>query len=427
MLKMRPERRRRGDVIAAAGLALLLVVGVVVLWRLSPVANTTSRVATTPIAAPPPAAGAPAAFVEAWRVPSAATPAPVVAGPAVVTADGGTVAGRDARTGAEAWSYTRDRPLCTAGAGFPDLDGGLGRALALFQGPTGWCSELTPLRPDTGARSTARAERQRADARNPDARPGTRLLADRTHIATTGRDFIEVFRSDLVATAEYGAVPTPLQPGRQPRAGCTYGSTVLAARRIGVIERCAADPTDRLTVLSADGKEGADTPDITYSELLPAKGATIVAVSADRAAVALPNPARLVIFDKAGTQIAQAPLDVPDADLAADPSGGVPATESDRGRIYWWTGSRTIALSATDLTPLWTVQGALGPAVAYGQSVLVPVADGLLDVEPSNGTARRTIPVARADRAAPVRLAALGEMLLEQRGPEVVGLRPAAP
>lgn len=425
MLKVRPERRRRGDVVVAAGLALLLVVGAVVLLTASPIANTTDRVAATPIVAPPPTTGAPAAFVDAWRAPSTATPAPVVAGPAAITADGGAVVGRDARTGAESWSYTRDRPLCTVGSGFPELDGGLGRVIALFQGPTGWCSELTALRPDTGERASARTERERADARNPDARPGTRLLQDRTHIATTGRDYLEVVRSDLVETVEYGAVPTPTQPNRQPRVGCTYGSTVLAARRIGVIERCADDPADRLTVVAADGKEGADKPEVKFSVVLPAKGATIVALSADRAAVALPNPARLLILDKAGMQIGQHTLDVPDADLAVDPRDGVAATETDGERIYWWTGSRTVALSAADLGPVWTAPGALGPAIAYGGSLLVPVADGLLDIDPLHGTARRTIPVTRTDRAAPVRLAALGEILLEQRGPEVVALRPA--
>jgi hypothetical protein len=53
-----------------------------------------------------------------------------------------------------------------------------------------------------------------------------------------------------------------------------------------------------------------------------------------------------------------------------------------------------------------------------------PVGDGLVDLDPERGTTLRTLPVPRADPAAEVRIAAAGEVLLEQRGPEVVGLLP---
>jgi hypothetical protein len=334
----------------------------------------------------------------------------------VVTADGSAVVGRDARTGAEAWSYTRDIPLCAVGAGFPGADDGVGRVLALYEWHAGWCSELTELRPDDGARTATS---------NPDVKPGTRLLENGTFVAATGSRYLEVMRSDLVKTMEYGDVPTPVQVGRQPRPGCTYGSTALTTGRLGVLERCPDDPADRLTVLSPDGSEGAETPQVEFSVLLPKRGATLVALSADRVAVALPNPARLLILDRTGQQVAMINLDVPDADLAADPPGGVAAVTGDGSHLYWWTGSQTVALDAADLAPVWTVPHTLGPAVSYGGGLLVPVAAGLLDVDPDRGSTVRTIPVARDDRTAPVRLAPIGEMLLEQRGPEVVALQPA--
>jgi hypothetical protein len=119
------------------------------------------------------------------------------------------------------------------------------------------------------------------------------------------------------------------------------------------------------------------------------------------------------------------PLDVPDSDLAADPPGGVTAVDADPTRVYWWTGSQTVALDGTDLAPLWTLKGTLGPALPYAGSLLVPVAAGLREVDAVRGTVERTLPVARADPTAPVRLAAAGEMVLEQRGGEVVALRPS--
>lgn len=414
---MRPERLRRVDVAVAVALVVALLVAAGWLWRTSPVAGTQDQVAAQPIAAAPAAERVPAGFTEAWRAPSAATIAPVVAGPAVVTADGETVAGRDAQAGTQAWSYTRDRPLCTAAAAFPTVDSRRGRVLALYEGDTGFCSEMTALHPTTGSR---------AAARNPDVVPGTQLVADDTFVVATGERYLEVERSDLVKTLEYGAVIAPAQPDRQPRVGCAYASIVLAARRLGVIERCPGETTDRLTVLSPD-PEDAEKPEEEFSVLLPVEGATVVALSADRAAVALPDPPRLQVLDREGAEVGQYPLDIPAADLATDPPGRVPETTAGPGSespIYWWTGSHTVALDPVDLTPRWSLPDTLGPAQPYGGGLLVPVRDGLLDVDALTGTALRTLPVRRDDPTAPVRLAAAGRMLLEQRGNEVVALRP---
>ncbi len=413
---MRPERRRRGDLIAAVVIVVLVLVAATVLWRTSAVVGTTDSTAATPIAAPPSASRLPAAFGVAWRAPSAATAAPVVAGPAVVTADGGTVVGHDALTGAERWRYSRDVPLCAAAAGFPDADSGGGRLLALYQGPTGWCSELTALHPTTGARATSS---------NPDMHPGTRLLADGSFVTATGPDYLEVWRSDLVRTLEYGAVPTPVQVGAQPRTGCTYGSTALMAGRLGVIERCPDESTDRITVVKPDGAE-AEKPEVQFSVPLPTADAVVVALSADRVAVALPNPARLMILDQTGAQAAMIALDVPDPDVATaiEPKGGPAAVTADGQHVYWWTGTHTVALDATGLAPVWTTP-ALGPAVDYGGSLLVPVTGAVAVLDPQRGTALRTIGVQRSEPNGPVRLAAAGEVLLEQRGAEVVALRPA--
>jgi outer membrane protein assembly factor BamB len=411
--RLRPERRRRSDLVVAAALAVVLIGAVAVLWGTSDVVATTSRPAAAPVAPPPPAADVPAALAEVWRAPSGATVVPAVAGPAVVTGDGARVVGRDARTGEERWSYERDRPLCTVAPGFPRADDGVGRVLALYAGGSGFCSELTALRPDTGAR---------AGAANPDAHPGTRLLASGSSVVVTGTDYLEVLRSDLVKTLEYGAVPAAPQPDQQPRPRCAHASTAIGSDRLALVERCPGEPTDRLTVLAPDGEDGAEEPQEEFSSPLPGTGAVLLAVSAQHAAVVLPGPARLLVFDATGRQVGEHPLDVPDAEIT-DPPGGAAAVETDGERFSWWTGSRTIALDARELTPLWSVPGTLGPAVAHAGALLVPVPGGLLVLDAAAGTAQRTIPVARPD--GPVRLASIGEVLLEQRGAEVVALHAA--
>lgn len=419
-----PERRRRGDRIAAVVLVVVLVAVALAIALTSDVAGTTSRVAAEPIAPPPPAAGAPAAFTEAWRAPSGATPAPLVSGPAVVTGDGGTVTGRDARTGAGRWSYTRDLPLCTVGAGFPsspENPPGTGDVLALYgDGPLdadgAWCSELTMLDAATGRRDSAR---------NPDARPGTRLVADDTYVLATGTDHLEAWRYDLVRTVEYGDVPAQEQAGRQPRPGCTYGSAAQGGRRTAVVERCPGEAADRLTVLVTAGADGAEQPEVAFSQLLPGTGAVVVAVDERRAAVALPGPDRLLVLDSAGAVVGTTQLDLGEGDLAGDPPGGVAVTSADDRFRFWWTGSAVVALDAGELSPVWTLPFALGPPVRYGADLLVPVREGLRVLDAARGEPGRTLLVPRADPAAPVLLAAHGEVLLEQRGPELVGLVPS--
>jgi hypothetical protein len=402
-------------VVVAAALVVLLAVAALVVWATSPEVATVDSPDSTPLAAPSPAGDVPAGFIEAWRAPSGATLAPVVAGPAVVTGDGGLVAGHDATTGAVAWSYRRNLPLCTVAAGFPATDDGDGHALALYASRTGWCSELTALHPSSGTR---------ADTSNPDMRPHVQLLANGSYVTATGTDYLEVWRSDLVRTLEYGDVPTPVQPGKQPRPQCSYGSTAMSSDRIAVVERCPEAATDRLTVLTPDGSKGADTPEVQFSVELPAAGAVLVALGNDRAAVAVPGPPRLIVYDRAGLQVSQVPLDVPATAVAAAPDGAPATVTTDGTRFYWWAGGTTVALDAATLAPVWSLRDTLGPPTTYGTGLLAPVHDGLADLDPARGTVLRTLPVPRPDPTAEVRVAAAGEVLLEQRGTEVVGMLP---
>jgi hypothetical protein len=394
--------------VAAAFLVLVVVAAAVVYGVTSPAARTQSVTAAAAGVAPPAPTVVPAGFAEAWRAPSGAASVPVVSGPGVVTADGDTVVGRDAATGAERWSYRRDRPLCSVGEGF-------GQVLALYSSADGrWCSELSALDPDKGTRGPAS---------NPDTGTGARLQSSGSVVLAGSADYLETLRSDLVTTLQYGAVVAPAQPGRQPRTGCTYTSTTLAAGRLGVVERCPTDQADRLTVLRPDGAGDADTPTVEFSAQLPTRGAQLLAVSVDREAVVLPGPPELQILDRQGLQVGLIGLDVPESEVAP-PADRVPRTASDTNRVYWWSGSRTIALDRTGLAPLWTVRGTLGPGAAYAGSWLVPVPAGLAVVDPARGTVRRTIPVDRGGYAGEIAMGVQGDVLVEQRGGDVVALRP---
>ena len=403
---LRPERRRRGDLVAAGVLVLVLALAVALVVATSAAVHTRSDTASGTVPPVPEAPlNVPATLNEIWRSPSAATSAPVAVGPVVVTGDDSTVVGHDPLTGLPHWSYQRDLPLCTIGAGW-------GRAIAVYRNGQ-YCSEVTSLQAGTGVRGPQR---------NSDVPVGTQLLFNGYLVTATGSNHLETWRSDLVKTMEYGQQRAEIQPGTQPRPDCLHTSVAVTGGRLGVLERCPGEAGDRLTVLLPDETE-EERPDQAVSTVLPATGARLVALSDDREAVLLADPPRLSVLGVDGVELASYPLDLPPGDLAGDPPGAVVPTIEIPGAVLWWTGSRTIALDSGDLHPLWTVPGALGPGTLLAGAPVLPVPNALVEVDPVDGHVLRTVPMNRGNYQGPVTEAALGPVLLEQRGPTVVALR----
>lgn len=403
-----PWNRRRDRVIAIV-IAVVVVVTGVVIWATSESRATVQETSAPGAPLPVAPATVPATLRELWQAPSDAAPVPIAEGTAVAAADGGEITGRDPRTGQIRWRYARDLPLCTAAEAW-------GRVVAVFRqdGPNGesGCSEVVGLGIDTGLRKAQRTG---------GAELGTRLVTDGSQVTATGPDLLVTWRDDLVETSEYGKVPALVNPDKQPRTGCTYGSVAMASGRVGVIERCPGDPGDRLTVMKAVPKE-ADQPQVSFSAIVGGHNARLVAMSGDSTAVALPDQRLLVLYDADGEQTAAYPLDLPASDLAQDPTGRAPATSSTSANVYWYTGSRMMALSRDNLAPLWTLNSALGPGITFAHQLVVPIQGGLAVLNESDGSTIRTIAVDRHGYTGTVRLAALGPVLLEQRGDTLVAL-----
>jgi len=412
----RTRLRRPRDYAAALAVVVLAVAGVVAVAASSDERATASRLASAPIPSPAPPDTFPPSLGEAWRADSPATPDPVTAGPAVVTAAGSEVQGRDAVTGEVLWSYRRDLPLCT-------VTGAWSQAVAVYRNVKGWlppdvprgdggCSEVTALDGATG---------RRGPQRNSDAELGTRLISDGTYVTTTGTRLLTTWRSDLVLTMEYGQVPDLVNAGRQPRAGCVYSSVAATPGRIGVIERCPDAASDRLTVYKSTAKD-SDNPDVELSIELGSTRARVLALTGELTAVAVPGPARVLVFDPKGAQVGEYPMAVDDADLATPPAGQVVPVARSAAAIYWFTGSDTVALSPTDLSPQWTKQTTLGAGTVFGGRLLVPVADGLDVLDPVTGESVGVIGVDRGDHRGPVTTSSIGTVVLEQRGDTLVAL-----
>jgi hypothetical protein len=404
-----PWNRQRDRVIAAVIFVVVLAAGLLG-WATSETRATTDALSPAAPAAPPAPPAVPGSMTRIWQFPSRATPVPIADGNNVVTADNGEVAGRDPLTGQIRWHYSRDLPLCTVDSAWSRVNAVYAKTGVDGQGG---CSEVTQLDPATGRRTAQR---------NGDAEFGTQLVGDGTYVTTTGKKLLDTWRNDLVETMEYGTVVATVQPGRQPRTGCTYGSVAASGGKIGVIERCAGDPADRLTVYNATADD-SDNPKVVFSSIVAGKSAKLVAMSGDNSAVALPDKKLLVIYGPDGNQKAAYPLDLPASDLAQDPASGVMTTSRTADSVYWFTGSKTVALSLDTLTPRWTLNSAVGPGVTFAGQLVIPIKGGLAVLNPADGSTIRTVGVDRGTYTGPVLLNSMGPVLLEQRGGVLAALK----
>lgn len=408
-----PWTRPRDRLIAAL-LAVLVIAAGLLVWFTSDSRNTHTATAGPPGRTLDGPETPPEQLREIWRAASADTPEPVADGVSVVTGNGGTVTGRDALTGRQRWFYRRDLDLCTVSLAWSNV-------LAAYRKSSG-CSEVSKLDINTG---------RRLAQRNGDAELGTRLINDGSHVVTTGARLLNVWSQDLIRSMEYGKIPAPVEPGRQPRRGCTYSSAAVASGKIAVVEQgCPGDQADRLTVIGTthddDGESKSDKPHQLLSKELPGVGARVIAVANDEnplVAVVLGHTKQLLIYGPKGKLRKQYALDLPEADLVGKLPGRTAAVTRTGSTLFWYTGSATIALDDATLAPRWTLPRTLGPGAMFGGRLLMPIEGGLAVLDQRTGKPERTIAVDRGDYRGPVRISSVGPVLLEQRGTALVALR----
>ena len=88
----------------------------------------------------------------------------------------------------------------------------------------------------------------------------------------------------------------------------------------------------------------------------------------------------------------------------------------------WFTGTGVQAFDSANLSPVWSIPGALGSGAVMAGRLLVPVADGIAVVDLATGVSMDEIPVDRGDFAGPIQTSVIGDVVVEQRGADVVAL-----
>lgn len=407
---VRPERRTKADLLAAAIIAVVITVAAALIWWVSDARQTSSRPATVPIPNPTPAGEAPVALTQLWSAPSPATRQPVLVGGTVVTGAGHEVTGRDPQTGEPLWSYARDTELCGVSWVYR-------YAVGVYPDRRG-CGQVSTVDASTG---------QRGPARSSYADKQVSLSSDGTTVLSAGRTRLELWRSDLVRTLSYGEIDARVKPSaRGVGAGCTLTSAAASSAAVSVLEACPGRSDLRLTLLRPSKDE--DEPELREVPLPGVavdSGARVLAVADTDTAVYLPAPQpRVEVIDETGTMVASTPLPKPPA--AAALAAG-PAVSRPGDVITWWTGEAVLVFDTANLTYRYTVgpTGAtipLGPATLMAGRLLIPVTGGVGIYDLATGDYQRTIPVSRPPGPGPVIPKVLGTTVLEQRGDTVAAL-----
>ncbi len=242
---VKPERRTKGDVVAAVAIAAVVALVAALIWWTSDARATISRPAATPVPNLTPAKAVPGSLRQLWTAPSPKTTTPLVVAGSVVTGDGREVDGRDPATGNTLWSYARDLELCGvtyvysyAVAVYPDVRG---------------CGQVSTIDAKTGRRGPSRTSY---------ADPEVRLSADGTTVLSAGDSRLEMWRSDMVRMMSYGSLDAKIKPGTPASPVCRLVSAEASSTAVSVLEACPKQEDLRLTLLRPADEEDDARPEI---------------------------------------------------------------------------------------------------------------------------------------------------------------------
>lgn len=405
---VRPERRTRGDVLAAVAIVAVVALTATILWWTSDARATISRPADTTSVAPPAAGAVPTTLRELWTAASPHTTVPVVAAGSVMTGDGSTMTGRDPVTGQSRWIYDRGRELCGVTWVYQ-------YAVAVYPDGRG-CGQVSAIDASTG---------ERGPARTGTASPHVDLSSDGTTILSVGGSRLEVWRSDMVRVLGFGEMDARVKPVHVGTGnGCALMSAAADNDVVSVLRFCPGEEDLKLSLVTAsDEDDEPEVRDVAEPGVAADSGAQVLAVSGSMTAVYLPVPTpRVQVIDDTGNETASYPL--PEVPSAAEPDGTVSKTGDV---ITWWTGNSVLVFSADDFEYRFTVARAgsavpLGPGVMMAQKLLIPVTGGIGVYDPATGARDRVIPVDRPPADTAVVPAVVGDTILEQRGRTLAAL-----
>lgn len=408
-----PLQRSKKDLIAATVLATAALVGVGTVWATAPIRHADLVPAADTYTNPGSLASVPAALHERWRVSNPAVPSmarPLISEGLVISAEGGTVIAHDASTGEPVWSYERDLEVCSLGSAF-------GSVVVTYRNAAG-CGDVTQIDAKTGTyRST----------RSAPSRDEVLPISSNDRVGIVNSERVELWRSDLVRTVEYGDKVAKQEANLQPHENCVISSALTRKELLAVVEKCPDQPNNSMLRFQATTPEDSRKPKIKADVAIPGTDSQLIAVGQTAAAVYVPGaPAKLIAYDDQGKEKAR--LDVKSSPLIAEHVENTPdlayspETADLPHHMTWFDGERLYLLNPASLAAEVIFEGALGTGVAVGDRIMFPIEGGIAVGNWANGQIESTIPVDRGDYQGRVALTVAGTTVVEKRGDTLVGL-----
>lgn len=396
-----PLRRTRNDLIATAVISTVSVLAVGTVWLTAPIRGSELTSAPEPFVASIALTSVPASLDETWRAPDT-TPGnhmPSITGGVIIGADGNTLHGYSP-DGDMLWTYERDVELCTMAPAFD-------AAIATYRTGMG-CGDAISISVSSG---------QYKATRSAIASDEVAPLLSNDRVGTVGTERVELWRSDLVRTVEYGEVDAKQEADQQPHPQCTISSAMTRKDLLAVTETCPDGST--FLRLQPTTPEDSRAPEVAQNIRIDAPDARLVAIGEQAAAVYVDDPAPTIIsFNKEGETLHSQMVEEaiwPDAPHNA-------ATADLPHHMSWFDGERLTLFSPDRLAVGPILEDALGTGIAIDGQLLYPVIDGIAVADWDTGETLRTIPVDRADYSGEVSLGLAGGAIVEKRGSELVGL-----
>ena len=356
-------------------------------------------------------AATPDSLTEAFSLPNTLAPGQaraVSSNGLLITHDGDMLRASNA-SGDEVWTYQRrDVDLCS-------LTTAWNKIVASYDAGNG-CGDVVAIDAATGQYSDTRSARNSEEVVP---------IMSNDRVGTVSAERVELWRSDLVRSVEYGDVDAKQEPNLQPHEDCAITSALTRTETLGVTESCPDSPDSTWLRIQDTTPEDSRSPEITKDIEIEDPGARLIAYGQEAAAVFLPGDSpRIVSYNFEGETLSSRDVE-PSKSITNAASPFAPAIADLPHHMTWFDGERLYLFTPTERKVDHVLEQAVGTGIAVDERLLVPTEEGIDVVDWSTGKTEKTIPVDRDGYSGPISLTLAGTVIVEQRGDTAVALTAA--
>lgn len=326
----------------------------------------------------------------------------------LVTHDGDILSASNA-SGDTVWTYQRsDAELCSLATAWNKI-------IASYDAGNG-CGDVVSIDAASGQYSDTRSSRNSEEVVP---------IASNDRVGTVSAERVDLWRSDLVRTVEYGDVDAKQEPNFQPHEDCAITSALTRTETLGVTETCPDSPDATWLRIQKTTPEDSRSPEISTAIKIEDPGARVVTFGQESAAVFLPGDSPRIISCSFDGKVLSSTDVEPSKSITESASPFAPAIADLPHHMSWFDGERLYLFTPTELKVDHILEQAVGTGVAVDERLLVPTEEGIDVVNWSTGKTEKTIPVDRDGYSGPISLTLAGTVIVEQRGDTAVALTAA--